>query len=969
MNILKKSIGALCALVMAVLLLNIPHTTAAADTQDAEFTKTAIEIAKDMGNGWNLGNTMESTCNWINNPGVTDFETAWGNPVTTKAMIDGIKARGFDSIRIPIAWSNMISNDGKYTINQAYFDRIDEIIGYAFDNDMYVMINIHWDGGWWDGFLSSDTSVYNDTMKHYTSLWTQIANHYKNYSEKLIFESANEELGVPYYTSDAKDGNYDTVNTINQKFVDIVRASGGNNAKRYLLIAGYTTDIEHTCNSNYKMPTDTIKNHMLVSVHYYNPSTFCIANNKDNSWGYMDSWGTDSDKATMKEYFEKLKKFTNEGYGVVIGEYGVTFREDGSLKTGTMDFLNSVVSMSREYGYAAYLWDAGNWYDRKNLSFKYSEMNAIYMKTAAGSCGTKAKWQLDMASGVLTISGSGAMSNYNSAKSTPWYAYKDCIKTVSVGSGITSVGNYSFCNLKSLKKVTGMTNVVTIGGAAFSNDTALISVAGCEKVTTVNGYSFNNCTALTTVGKTANQIRLVSAVKINDHAFYGCKENYVYVSSKLTTIGKYAFYSNKSLTGVYGTSKVTAIGEYAFRYCSVLSKIEGCTKVTSIGKYAFCNCTKLAQIGDTLTIARLSGIVNIGDYAFYGCNGIKTVYTNNTVLNQIGNSAFKNCTSLSYVALGAHCTKVLNNAFQGCSALTKVTGMNKVSTIGSYAFYGCTKLSRVGNENYYVKLSSAVTIGDYAFYSCKGFKTLYTNNGYLNKVGKNAFRNCTSLSYAALGSHCTIVDSQAFYGCSALTKVTGMSKVSTIGSYAFYGCTKLSRVGNENYYVKLSSAVTIGDYAFYGCKGFKTLYTNNGYLNKVGKNAFRNCTSLSYAALGAHCTTIDSQAFYGCTALKKVAGMAKVTSIGSYAFAKCTSLTTFVSGSKLKSIGSYAFYGDGKLASIKLQTTVLTSVGTKAFSGIKSTAKIYVPKSKLSSYKKGVLKGKGQASTVTIINY
>ncbi len=223
------------------------------------FSKTAIEIAKEMGDGINLGNTMEAVAGgnpWFDVTNVTNWETAWGQPKTTRAMIDGMKKAGFESIRIPVAWSNMMSKDGTYKIPDVFFDRVDEIIGYAYANGMYVIINIHYDDGWWDDFARDEAG----TMKRYKAMWTQIAGHYKDYDEKLIFESANEELGDKL--------GYALVNRINQAFVDLVRASGGNNGLRYLLIAGFNTDIDKTCSSEYRMPADTCRNHLLISVHY-----------------------------------------------------------------------------------------------------------------------------------------------------------------------------------------------------------------------------------------------------------------------------------------------------------------------------------------------------------------------------------------------------------------------------------------------------------------------------------------------------------------------------------------------------------------------------------------------------------------------------------------------------------------------------------------------------------------------------
>lgn len=350
-----------------------------------EFTRTAIEIAADMGYGWNLGNTMEATNPWPSNPKVTDFETAWGQPVTTKAMIDGIKKAGFNSIRIPVSWSNMMSSDGNYTIDASYFKRVDEIISYAFANDMYVIINDHYDGGWWEHFCGNK----RDCMKHYKNMWTQVAGHYKDYSEKLIFESANEELGDSLKKSLSKinvniadTALYNLVNEINQTFVDIVRQSGGNNARRYLLIAGFNTDIDKTCSSLYEMPTDTISNHLMVSIHYYTPWTY-VGLYKDEGYGYKATWGTDSDKSEMAGNFAKMKKFTDAGYGVVIGEYSVLpqyIKKSGNYKRkdGDTTFIKYLLTLCDKYGYAPYVWDAGDWYNRATCSMRWSDIAAIY---------------------------------------------------------------------------------------------------------------------------------------------------------------------------------------------------------------------------------------------------------------------------------------------------------------------------------------------------------------------------------------------------------------------------------------------------------------------------------------------------------------------------------------------------------------------------------------------------------------
>lgn len=217
----------------------------------------AYDIVHDMGIGINLGNTLDAVAGWLNGGGtVEDYETAWGAPVTTQEMITGMKKAGFHSIRIPVAWSNLMKDDGTYTINEDYFNRVETVMNYAFNAGMYAIVNIHYDGGWWARFGSKTESERTQAMVKYKAMWTQIANRFNEYSDHLIFEAANEELGERLNSTDDYAGSgyftntddlYKQVTVINQAFVDTVRGTGGNNASRFLLIAGYNTDIAKTC--------------------------------------------------------------------------------------------------------------------------------------------------------------------------------------------------------------------------------------------------------------------------------------------------------------------------------------------------------------------------------------------------------------------------------------------------------------------------------------------------------------------------------------------------------------------------------------------------------------------------------------------------------------------------------------------------------------------------------------------------
>ena len=355
-------------------------------TQEAESVAsdalTAIEVAKQMGNGINLGNTMEAYGHM--DPGVGQdtqvYETLWGQPVTTKEMVAGMKASGFDSIRVPVAWTNAMNfESGDYTIGADYLDRVEEIVNYAIDADMYVIINDHWDGSWWGMFGSATEETRTEAMELYTTMWTQIAERFADYPEQLIFESGNEELGSRLNDVDvckdsgalSEDECYETTNLINQTFVDTIRKSGGNNAERFLLIAGYDTNIAKTSDDRFQMPTDTAENKLLVSVHYYDPWTFCGTDS-------VTMWGSEKEYQAMNEAFAKLTKFTEQGYGVVIGEYGALTMSDGTYKESTVVYTENLLNNCDLYGYCPMLWDTNAFYKRESMKIEQEELAALY---------------------------------------------------------------------------------------------------------------------------------------------------------------------------------------------------------------------------------------------------------------------------------------------------------------------------------------------------------------------------------------------------------------------------------------------------------------------------------------------------------------------------------------------------------------------------------------------------------------
>lgn len=339
-----------------------------------------MEIFRKMKLGINLGNTFECCGSWIEASEVTSYETAWGSPVITREMIQGYKKCGFDSLRIPVSWSNLMGDD--HTIDPGYLARVREVTEWALDAGMYVIVNIHWDSGWFKNFAADDKR--DEAFVKYERIWAQLSEAFRDYDERLVLESLNEEGGWQslwnmHNNEGDKEKSYGILNDINQRFVNIVRGSGGNNENRPLLIAGYNTDVKLTCDELFKMPEDP-QDRCAVSVHYYTPSTFAILD-KDEEWGKARSeWGTEADFAELNKNMDMVReRFIDKGVPVIVGEYGCPTqnKEPESVRL----FLSSVCKAAYTRGMTPVLWDvSGLRYDRNNAEFMDPELLEMLME-------------------------------------------------------------------------------------------------------------------------------------------------------------------------------------------------------------------------------------------------------------------------------------------------------------------------------------------------------------------------------------------------------------------------------------------------------------------------------------------------------------------------------------------------------------------------------------------------------------
>ena len=326
--------------------------------------RTTAEIVADMGIGINLGNTFDSTGDWFEKT-VSNQETAWGSPIITEEMIKGYADAGFGVMRLPVSWTLLA--DSKGNIPKEFMDRIEEVVGWILDSGMYCILNTHHDD--WPAKFEKN---FEGTLVIYENIWKQIAERFKDYGEGLMFESMNEvgfdSVWNQYGGTTGKSQAFNMFNKINQKFVDTIRASGGNNPERHLLIASYWTNIDHACAKEFKMPNDPA-GRCAISVHYYTPAVLCLIDS-DVDWGKArTSWGTDADYAELKKYMDMMdENFAKKGIPVIIGEYGCF--GDNKSRSVIEKWTLAVASAAAEKGFCPVLWDTpGGEYDREHAKF------------------------------------------------------------------------------------------------------------------------------------------------------------------------------------------------------------------------------------------------------------------------------------------------------------------------------------------------------------------------------------------------------------------------------------------------------------------------------------------------------------------------------------------------------------------------------------------------------------------------
>ena len=317
--------------------------------------ETAMEFVSHIKVGWNLGNTLDATRNGTQGLNVNAYETGWGCPTTTKAMMDAVKAAGFNCVRVPVSWGEKI--DGSNKIREDWMNRVQEVVDYVIDNGMYCIINSHHDTDW----QVPRADLMNAECAKLDAVWTQIANRFEGYDSHLIFETLNEPrlVGTEYEWNGGTAEARDCVNQMNAAALNAIRKTGGNNTKRFVMMPTYVAGPYREGVNDYKIPNND--DHVIVSIHAYTPYRFTM---QKLSEGGTAQWSANegSDTGDIVANFELLKsRFLSQGIPVIIGEFGAVNRDTGDVNRNSeairAEWVGFYLRTANQYSVPCIWWD------------------------------------------------------------------------------------------------------------------------------------------------------------------------------------------------------------------------------------------------------------------------------------------------------------------------------------------------------------------------------------------------------------------------------------------------------------------------------------------------------------------------------------------------------------------------------------------------------------------------------------
>ena len=632
----------------------------------------------------------------------------------------------------------------------------------------------------------------------------------------------------------------------------------------------------------------------------------------------------------------------------------------------------------------------------------------------SGSCGTNVTYTYVESTHTLTISGTGAMANYD-LEGAPWYSYCSNITTVIIGSGVTSIGSNAFVLCNGLTSVTIPNSVTSIGDNAFMNCFSLTSIEIPASVTSIGNTAFASCFSLASISVASGNTKYHSdgnciIETASNTLILGCKTSVI--PTGVTSIGDDAFAGCTGLTSITIPANVTSIGGGAFKGCTGLTSIEIPVTVTSIGDNAFLSCQGLTSITIPNSVTSIgirafgyctsltsieipASVTSIGEYAFSGCSNLTSVTIYAPSLTTYGSNAFSNNASGRKIYVFSDCVDTYKAGWSGyASDIEAIT--NPHGTCGTVGHEADLRWVLTGTSpNYTLNIFGSGAMKDYPrdteelpWNSYGGMSTVVIGNG-VTHIGNNAFHGCGSLASITIPNSVTSIGGDAFMSCSSLASITIPNSVTSIGDSAFERCDGLTSVTFGN------SVTSIGGDAFMNCSSLASIEIPAS-VTSIGDRAFESCFSLASISVASgntkyhsegNClietatnklirgcktsviptgvTSIGECAFNGCSALTNIEIPDDVTSIGDDAFSGCTGLTSITFGNSVTSIGDYAFNGCNALTSIEIPASV-TSIGDGAFYSCSSLASITIYAPSLTTYGEDAFKNNASGRKIYV---
>ena len=509
----------------------------------------------------------------------------------------------------------------------------------------------------------------------------------------------------------------------------------------------------------------------------------------------------------------------------------------------------------------------------------------------SGTCGDNLTWTLS--NGTLTISGTGAMADYNNY--SPWSDYRSSIKSVIINDGVTSIGKEAFYLCSSLTSITIPNSVTSIGANAFASCKSLTSITIPNSVTSIGEGTFYLCSSLTSVT----------------------------IPNSVTSIGKSAFHSCSSLSSVTIPNSVTSIGDYAFNSCSSLTSVT----LTASSEEDFCK-------GQGNSLLYSEGVRCQREIQINGTKVTKFTIPNS--VTSIGDLAFYNCSSLTSVTIPNSVTSIEGEAFYNCTSLTSITIPNSVTSIGKEAFYNCSSLTSVEAPAIFFEINE-----EYWVYITKSLQRVVVNSSELSEnalaVINRSYKTLQSLDLSGVTN--TEFADEAFKGCYNLKSLVLPSTLTRVSYMMVAECVYLENINIP------ATVEEIGDRAFEDCRSIQTItfggavpasvlgqanapMAGTSALKKIGNWAFYNAHQLQNLEIPEGVTEIGDGAFYGCTYMEELTLPASVQSIGDNCFALCS-----------------------KLTKIKCAAVVPPAIQAKTFYEVKRQIPVYVPDEAVANYK------------------